>query len=70
MYRIENIGREFTRTSQKALEGRLNSFEDEGWALDTVFAVTQRTCLIFKSETYFMVLRHAGSTRVPEEAAQ
>lgn len=57
MYRIENIGREFTAKTRQGLQESLNAAEREGWEFHSVFGVTERTCIFNKLETYYMVLR-------------
>jgi hypothetical protein len=58
LYRIDNIGREFSRKGREALETNLNAAEREGWEFHSVFSVTESTCLgLSKLETYYMVLR-------------
>lgn len=56
MYRVENIGSQFTPKTREALEQRLNREADEGWYFHSVFAVTEQTCLGQRSSTYYMVL--------------
>lgn len=56
-YRIENVGASFTDKTRQALESRLNILSKEGWKVDTVFSVEERSCLWQKYSTYYMILR-------------
>lgn len=65
MYRIINIGASFSNRDRAAFEASLNQYEREGWELDTVFSVSQRSCLGQSADTNFMILRKPGDVSTP-----
>lgn len=57
MYRVESIGAQFSKGAREALQTRLNEFEQQGWELQTTFAVTETSCLgLSREQSNFMIL--------------
>lgn len=67
-YRIANIGMQFTNKTRQTLETQLNDASNQGWELDTVFGVEEKTCIFQTVQTYYMVLRRplgSGGSNLP-----
>lgn len=71
MYRIESIGRVFTKQTRQQLEERLAAGVDQGWYFHSVFSVTETSCAgLQKYNTYYMVLTRVQPPQVQASSRQ